>query len=70
MPTKRALPHSKANILTICCNQPPKSFGTEFLDYKMAVKTVDSFDERPLEPHRKFGSKHSEAIVSEDKDQF
>jgi glutamate-5-semialdehyde dehydrogenase len=41
-----------------------KSFGTEFLSYKMAVKTVDSFDEA-LVHINKYGSKHSEAIVSE-----
>jgi glutamate-5-semialdehyde dehydrogenase len=46
-----------------------ESFGTEFLDYKMAVKTVDSFDEA-LNHIAKFGSKHSEAIVSEDKDRI
>jgi glutamate-5-semialdehyde dehydrogenase len=42
----------------------PDSFGTEFLSYKMAVKTVDSFDEALLHIN-KFGSKHSEAIISE-----
>jgi glutamate-5-semialdehyde dehydrogenase len=40
------------------------SFGTEFLSYKMAVKTVNSFDEA-LFHISKFGSKHSEAIISE-----
>lgn len=40
------------------------SFGTEFLSYKMAVKTVDSFDEA-LFHINKNGSKHSEAIISE-----
>jgi glutamate-5-semialdehyde dehydrogenase len=41
-----------------------ESFGTEFLDYKMAVKTVYSLEEafRHIE---KFGSKHSECIVTE-----
>lgn len=42
-----------------------ESFGTEFLDYKMSVKTVASFDEA-LEHIAEFSSKHSEAIVSED----
>jgi glutamate-5-semialdehyde dehydrogenase len=41
-----------------------ESFGTEFLSYKMAVKTVNSFDEA-LFHINKFGSKHSEAIISE-----
>ncbi len=40
------------------------SYGTEFLSYKMAVKTVGSFDEALLHISR-FGSKHSEAIISE-----
>jgi glutamate-5-semialdehyde dehydrogenase len=41
-----------------------KHFGTEFLDYKMAVKTVASVAEA-LEHIANFGSKHSECIVSE-----
>jgi glutamate-5-semialdehyde dehydrogenase len=41
-----------------------ESFGTEFLSYKMAVKTVESFDEALLHISR-YGSKHSEAIISE-----
>jgi glutamate-5-semialdehyde dehydrogenase len=40
------------------------SFGTEFLSYKMAVKTVSSFDEA-LFHISEYGSKHSEAIISE-----
>ncbi|HEY0054385.1 MAG TPA: glutamate-5-semialdehyde dehydrogenase [Pedobacter sp.] len=40
-------------------------FGTEFLDYKMSVKTVTSIDEA-LEHIASYSSKHSEAIVSED----
>jgi len=40
-----------------------ESFGTEFLSNKMAVKTVDSFDEALLHI-TEFGSKHSEAIIS------
>ena len=42
------------------------SFGTEFLSYKMSIKTVTSFDEA-LEHITKYSSKHSEAIISEDK---
>lgn len=41
------------------------SFGTEFLSYKMSVKTVSSIDEA-LEHIERYGSKHSEAIISED----
>lgn len=45
------------------------SFGTEFLSYKMAVKTVTSFKEG-LNHIAEFGSKHSEAIISEDNDRI
>jgi glutamate-5-semialdehyde dehydrogenase len=41
-----------------------ESFGTEFLSYKMAVKTVSSISEA-LDHISLFGSKHSEAIISE-----
>ena len=41
-----------------------ESFGTEFLDYKMAVKTVAIFDEA-LDHIAKYSSKHSEAIITE-----
>jgi glutamate-5-semialdehyde dehydrogenase len=42
-----------------------KHYGTEFLDYKMSIKTVDSIDEA-LDHIFRYGSKHSEAIVAED----
>jgi glutamate-5-semialdehyde dehydrogenase len=42
-----------------------ESFGTEFLSYKMAVKTVGSLNEA-LEHIAAYSSKHSEAIISED----
>lgn len=45
----------------------PESFGTEFLDYKMAVKTVSSFEEA-LAHIRKYSSRHSESIVTENKE--
>lgn len=41
-----------------------ESFGTEFLDYKMSIRTVDSFDEA-LAHIARYSSKHSETIVSE-----
>ena len=41
------------------------SFGTEFMDYKMAVKTVGSLDEA-LAHIDENGSGHSEAIVTQD----
>jgi glutamate-5-semialdehyde dehydrogenase len=43
-----------------------ESFGTEFLSYKMAVTTVKSF-EAAIEHISEYGSKHSEAIISENK---
>ena len=42
----------------------PDAFGTEYMDYKMAVKTVDSLDEA-LDHIRIYGSGHSESIVTE-----
>ena len=42
------------------------SFGTEFLSYRMAVRTVDSLDEA-LEHISRYSSKHSECIVTENK---
>lgn len=44
-----------------------ESFGTEFLDYKMAVKTVKSFEDA-LGHIQENSSKHSESIVTEDKE--
>ena len=43
-----------------------ESFGTEFLSYRMAIKTVSSLD-GALAHIAKYGSKHSEAIISENK---
>ncbi len=40
-----------------------ESFGTEFMDYKMAIRTVSSFEEA-LEHIDRFGSGHSEAIIT------
>ncbi|WP_177602549.1 glutamate-5-semialdehyde dehydrogenase [uncultured Phocaeicola sp.] len=42
------------------------SFGTEFLDYKMAVRTVAGLEEAVRHIYR-YSSKHSECIVTEDK---
>jgi len=43
----------------------PGSFGTEFMDYRMAVRTVDSLEEA-LEHIAKYGSGHSESIITGD----
>ena len=42
-----------------------ESYGTEFLDYKMSIKTVDSLEEA-LSHIARYSSHHSECIVSED----
>ena len=52
------------NLLEIATDT---SFGTEFLDYIMAVKTVSSFDEA-LEHIARHSSRHSEAIISDDRE--
>lgn len=41
-----------------------ESFGTEFLDYKMSVKTVETL-QQAIAHITKYSSKHSEAIISE-----
>ena len=43
----------------------PDSFGTEYMDYKMAIRTVDSLEEA-LDHISKYGSGHSESIVTDD----
>ncbi len=43
------------------------SFGTEFMDYKMAIKTVSSLDEALAHIDR-YGSGHSEAIITQNAD--
>jgi glutamate-5-semialdehyde dehydrogenase len=44
-----------------------ESFGTEFLSLRMSLKVVDSLDEA-LEHIARYGSGHSESIVTEDAD--
>lgn len=44
----------------------PMDFGTEFLDYKMAIKTVNNINDA-IDHISIYGSKHSEAIITEDK---
>lgn len=41
-----------------------ESFGTEFMDYKMAIKTVASLD-AALDHIARYGSGHSESIITE-----
>ena len=51
----------------LLCKATQESFGTEFLDYKMAIKTVHSLEEA-IDHNTTYGSKHSEAIISENRD--
>ncbi|GAB4334643.1 MAG: glutamate-5-semialdehyde dehydrogenase [Flammeovirgaceae bacterium] len=44
-------------------------FGTEFLSYKMAIKTVSSLEEA-LKHIDQYSSKHSEAIISENEERI
>lgn len=43
----------------------PEDFGTEYLDYIISVKTVDSLDEA-IEHINKYSTGHSEAIITND----
>lgn len=49
------------------CLASEESFGTEFLSLRMAVKTVSSVQEA-IEHISRYGSGHSECIVTEDED--
>jgi len=53
--------HYPVNLLN---HANPEHFGTEFLSMKLAIKTVNSF-ENALDHIAGYGSKHSEAIISE-----
>ncbi len=53
-----------ANLLQHADNE---SFGTEFMDYKMAIKTVADINEA-LQHITKYSSKHSECIVTDNQE--
>jgi glutamate-5-semialdehyde dehydrogenase len=65
----KAVANSTLYILHSTLIQPAteESFGTEFMDYKLAIKTVASLDEA-LEHIDENGSGHSEAIVTMNED--
>ena len=44
-----------------------ESYGTEFMDYKMAIRTVSSLEEA-IEHIDRFGSGHSEAIITQNEE--
>lgn len=52
---------------TQLCQASEESFGTEFLSLRMAVKTVSSVQEA-IEHISRYGSGHSECIVTENED--
>ena len=49
----------------LLCHATENSFGQEFLDYKMSIKTVSSLEDAILHI-RKYTSGHSEAIIAND----
>lgn len=49
----------------LLCAATAESYGTEFMDYKMAIRTVVSLDEA-LDHIARYGSGHSECIITED----
>lgn len=51
----------------LLCPASPESYGTEYMDYKMAVRTVSGIEEA-IAHIDAYSSKHSECIVTEDKD--
>lgn len=65
----------QASYATLKRNYPDKlleeatedSFGTEFLDYKMSIRTVSS-EEEAISHIDRYSSKHSECIVSESRE--
>jgi glutamate-5-semialdehyde dehydrogenase len=58
-----ALKERFAGRVELRCDATEEDFATEFLDYILAVKTVDSLDEA-IEHIGRYGTKHSEAILT------
>ena len=53
------------DVYPLLCPATPDSFGTEFMDYKLAIRTVDSLQEA-MDHIARYGSGHSESIVTDD----
>ena len=51
----------------LLCRATPESYGTEFMDYKMAIRTVSGIEEALTHIYT-YSSKHSECIVTEAED--
>ena len=58
-------PLAEKQVIELLQPATDTSFGTEFLDYKMSIRTVGSLEEAVRHINR-YGSRHSECIVSED----
>ena len=54
--------HYPSNLL---CEADAESFGREYMDYKMSVRVVRDIDEA-IDHIARYGSGHSEAIITED----
>lgn len=59
----KALAASQPTTPQLLQKATPDSFGTEFMDYKMAIKTVGSLNEALTHIDR-YGSGHSEAVIT------
>lgn len=64
---EKAFPFLKKNGFAKLQHAQSEDFGKEWLDFKISIKTVNDFDEA-LEHINQFSSKHSEAIITEDKE--
>lgn len=56
---------SVCSVLADCIPVSEEDFGTEYLDYIISMKTVNSVEEAIAHINR-YGTKHSEAIITED----
>lgn len=64
-PAHEALTNSYSHELLNLATED--KYGVEFLDYKLAIKTVNTVDEA-IDHIDKYGSKHSECIITENKE--
>ena len=53
-------------MLTDCVPATEEDYGTEYLDYILSLKTVDSVEEA-IEHINRYSTKHSECIVTENR---
>ncbi|MCM1112843.1 MAG: glutamate-5-semialdehyde dehydrogenase [Muribaculum sp.] len=54
-------------VIPDCVPATEEDYGTEYLDYILSVKTVDSLEEAVAHINR-YGTKHSECIVTKDRE--